>query len=57
MDVATQGEFSQITGAATLLELLETHIRACTGVVGLIGARPPPSQTDSGLPRRFGLDD
>jgi hypothetical protein len=39
MDVATQEELSHLTGARTLLELLDTHIRDCTAVVCVIGNR------------------
>jgi tetratricopeptide (TPR) repeat protein len=39
MDVATQEELSHLTGARTLLELLDTHIRDCSAVVCVIGRR------------------
>ena len=39
MQVAIQEELSYLTGAASLLELLDTHMRDCTGAVFVIGDR------------------
>jgi hypothetical protein len=39
MDVATQEELSHLTGAGTLLELLDVHVRDCQAVVCVIGRR------------------
>ncbi len=39
MYVATQEELSHLTGAQSLLQLLENHIRDCTAVVCVIGSR------------------
>jgi hypothetical protein len=39
MDVATQEELSHLTGAGTLLALLDVHIRDCKAVVCVIGRR------------------
>jgi hypothetical protein len=42
MGVATQEELSLLTGATTLLALLDSHIRDCTAVVCVIGGRSDP---------------
>ncbi len=39
MLVAVQEELSHLTGASSLLELLDTHMRDCTGAVFVIGGR------------------
>ena len=51
MDVATQEELSHLTGAGSLLALLDTHIHDCTGVVCVIGRRsgagfPTPTEAE-----------